>query len=192
MYNHIILLSDLSYTIGIIGLVEYNERLEISNWLNCSDNSLSDPRDCDDEHRVFDYERPHESPNKNSPSGSPIGSGSIEDEDEESDRWRRFLAFNKWVFTIGDADCYPSVPHGHLHNKNNPYPKLNPYTGKAFLKSRAEDVSLRLSRAEMKTLWSDSKFVQHCREQVIYYEQFAPAYGFPDARRGRHHFPRWR
>lgn len=104
----------------------------------------------------------------------------------------RFVAFNKWVFTIGDADCFPSVPHGHLHKKTNPRPKLNPYTGRVFWDAHNENVSMRLTRAEMKSLWSDSSFVEHCREQVIHYTEFAPGYGFPNARRGKLHFPRWK
>ncbi|WP_156409940.1 hypothetical protein [Duganella sp. Root198D2] len=192
MYHHIVLLSDLSYQIGIIGLMEYRERLQIAEWLTSSKNSLDDPRDSGERNPMEDSESPREVPNKDVTSNNSGGAAALKDDDDELDRWAQFLAFKKWVFTIGDADCSPSVPHGHLHHKNNPHPKLNPYTGRVFGKGQKEDVSLRLTRAEMKSLWNDSEFVAHCREQVIYYSSFAPAYDFPNARHGRLHFPRWR
>lgn len=37
-------LSDLSYQLGIIGLIEYQERLEIYRWLKDNSNSVADPR----------------------------------------------------------------------------------------------------------------------------------------------------
>ena len=102
-----------------------------------------------------------------------------------------FLAFNKWMFTIGDPDCYPSVPHGHFRNKTRVWPKLNPYTGRVFSGNHQEDVNSRLSKNEMRFLWTDSNFVDHCRKQVHWYSNFAPAYGFPNARLGRDVFPKW-
>ena len=123
-----------------------------------------------------------------------VGSGSsVNGEDaEDKNHWPQFLAFNKWLFTLGDKDCYPSVPHGHLHKKTRGWPKLNPYTGRVFSDVHQEDVSSRLNKAAMKSLWNDSDFVEFCRKQVLWYSRFAPEYGFPGARFGKLHFPRWR
>ncbi|MCS2172637.1 hypothetical protein MUU46_20345 [Scandinavium sp. TWS1a] len=71
-----------------------------------------------------------------------------------------FLAFNKWLFTVGDADCFPSVPHGHYKRKTKPWPKLNPYIGVVFSSMQTEDVSSRLTKKEMKLLWNESKFIE--------------------------------
>ena len=110
----------------------------------------------------------------------------------ESDRWLSFLILNQWVFTLGDVDCYPSVPHGHLHKKTNSWPKLNPYVGRVFSGMHQELVRSRLKRHEMALLWNDQDFVRHCRDQVLWYSGFAPSYTFPNARRGKLRFPRWR
>ena len=40
----VMLLSDLSYKLGIIGLIEYQERLEIYRWLKDNSNNVADPR----------------------------------------------------------------------------------------------------------------------------------------------------
>jgi len=192
MYYHIQLLSDLSFQSGLIGLVEYIERREIAQWLDSDDDSLRDPRDPSDERQFEDVEPRDERPRQPVPPTGSSGGSAMEDEDDESDRWPRFLAFNKWVFTLGDRDCSPSVPHGHLHKKTNERPKLNPYTGRVFWDRHKEDLGLRLTRKEMKTLWSDSEFVEHCHEQVKFYSEFAREYDFPKAHRGRYNFPRWR
>src|SRR5947208_3277842 len=34
-----------------------------------------------------------------------------------------------WVFTIGDPDPLPSIPHGHWQHQHHPK-KLDPYTGR--------------------------------------------------------------
>ena len=186
MHQYIILLSDLSYEHGLIGIAEYRERREVAYWLSVDEQGQQDPRDSPHEEpgrlREFDEER----------GDNRGGSGSGNDPEEDpTDQWPRFLALNKWMFTAGDRDCYPSVPHGHLHRKTNEWPKLNPYTGRVFSAVHAEFVPRRLTKAEMKILWSDSDFVEHCRKQVHWYSDFAPNYGFPNARFGKYRFPKW-
>jgi len=188
VHHYIVLLSDFSYELGLIGIAEYVERQKVAHWL--SEEGQPDPRgDRDDE-----QQRPHESDeareNEGSKSQGGFGSSNTT-EDSSTDRWPRFLAFNKWMFTVGDRDCFPSVPHGHLQRKTNGWPKLNPYTGRVFSAMHAEDIAQRLTKAEMKILWNDGDFLEHCRKQVLWYGDFAPSYGFPRARFGRFRFPRW-
>jgi len=190
MHHYIILLSDLSYQLGLIGMAEYEERREVAHWLSVDEQGQPDPR----RNRHEEQERPHKSDEVPESEGAQPqgGSGSANSTEEDpTDLWPRFLAFNKWMFTVGDRDCYPSVPHGHLRRKTNEWPKLNPYTGRVFSAVHAEDVASRLTKAEMKILWNDSDFVELCRKQVLWYSDFAPAYGFPNARFGKLRFPRW-
>lgn len=37
------------------------------------------------------------------------------------------------------------------------------------------------ARADMKTLWNDESFVEHCLQQVLWYSDFAPRYAFSSA-----------
>lgn len=189
MHEYILLLSDLSYQAGVIGLAEYVERQSIADWLSASGSGLPDPRSRSNEEGEHSEERETSLDDIGS---AGIGiSGNGEDPDDQK-HWPQFLAFNRWMFTVGDRDCYPSVPHGHIHKKTNEWPKLNPYTGRAFSDVHQEDVGSRLSKAQMKLLWNDSGFVELCRKQVLWYSDFAPAYGFPRARYGKFQFPRWR
>lgn len=188
MHHYIVLLSDLSYELGLIGIAEYEERREIAHWLSAD--GPPDPR----RSRYEKQERPPESDEVRESEGlHPQGGfGSANSIEENSpDRWSRFLALKQWMFTVGDRDCYPSVPHGHLHRKTNEWPKLNPYTGRVFSDVHVEDVARRLAKAEMKILWIDGDFVEHCRKQVLWYSDFSPDYEFPGARFGKLRFPRW-
>lgn len=189
MHEYILLLSDLSYQAGLIGLAEYEERQAIANWISSSSAGRPDPRSRSSEESKHSEER-----------DTPIdgigsaGNGSPDNREDPEDQnsWSQFLVFNKWMFTVGDRDCYPSVPHGHLHKKSNEWPKLNPYTGRAFSDVHQEVVGSRLSKAQMKLLWNNSGFAELCRKQVLWYSDFSPAYGFPKARFGKFQFPRWR
>jgi hypothetical protein len=162
------LLADLSYQYGIIGLNEYVERMETIDWL--SDES-------EEEQNSLEVE--------NDRNGQLAGN---EQEDNLS-----LIVLNKWVFTIGDVDCAPSVPHGHLLKKTNKT-KLNPYTGFVFDGNGKE--SYRLKKAEMITLWNDKDFRSHCHEQIDWYHGFAigSGYAFPNVLKGKgmHTLPRWR
>jgi hypothetical protein len=190
MHHYIILLSDRSYQNGLIGMAEYEERLAVADWLSPSNKVGQDPRarsgDVSNSCEDGELKAIHDGEVGNTTSS---GSGEVLG---ESDRWPRFLFQNKWMFTVGDRDCYPSVPHGHLRSKTNQWPKLNPYTGRVFAYIHQEDPGARLTKAQMKLLWNDSAFVELCIKQVNWYDNFEPEYGFPRARRGKLQFPRWR
>lgn len=189
MHEYILLLSDLSYQTGLIGLAEYTERQAIADWLSASSASQPDPRSRSSEENKYSEEL--ETPIDIATS---LGNSAFNNEEDREDKnhWPQFLALNKWMFTVGDRDCYPAVPHGHLQKKTNEWPKLNPYTGRVFSDVHQEDVSSRLDRSQMKLLWNNSKFVDLCRKQVLWYSDFAPMYTFPRARLGKLQFPRWR
>lgn len=191
MHQYIVLLSDLSYEMGLIGLAEYEERRAIAHWLSPAGKGQPDPRIAQqgDEKYQAEPEGGIATSKDTSQGGSSTSSG---DEGESKDRWVEFLVLNKWMFTVGDQDNYPSVPHGHLYKKTNEWPKLNPYTGRVFLNMHAENVGLRLTKSDMQLIWNDHNFVEHCRKQVLWFGDFAPNYGFPKARFGRLRFPKWR
>ena len=187
MSQYIKLLSDLSFIAGLIGYSEYCERHEIAIWLEDSSGSVPDPRISS----LEGEELPRESDDSDEIVDKDRVSGTRKSEDN-APPWLELLIMNQWMFTIGDADCYPSVPHGHFKAKTKEWPKLNPYTGRVFAGMHKEDASKRLSKKDMKKLWNYSKFIEHCREQVLWYSDFAPSYGFPGARRGKFIFPMWR
>lgn len=187
MSQYITLLSDISFMARLIGYSEYCERCEIADWLIDSRDCTPDPRMSGPESKAANPER--EYPEESVDNGETGGTGISGNEDSP---WFELLMMNKWMFTIGDPDCYPSVPHGHHKSKNIKWPKLNPYTGRVFSGMHSEDAEKRLAKNDMRKLWSDSKFVEHCREQVLWYSDFAPSYGFPGARQGNLVFPRWK
>jgi len=194
MHTHITLLSDFSYALGLIGLAEYEERQEVALWLAGSTNHQSDPRVRNDEEIERSDQRRAEEDVTNISVGSRLGvnGGGASAPEEDVNGWTRFLFNNRWMFTLGDVDCYPSVPHGHLNSKTREWPKLNPYTGRVFASVHQEKVAERLTIAEMKTLWNDDKFIELCRKQIHWYTDFSERYDFPNARYGRHVLPRWR
>lgn len=61
----------------------------------------------------------------------------------------------QWVFTIGDPDPLPSIPHGHYRHQNG-MPKLDPYTG--WISDRRGARLRRLTRAEVAGFWNDVRF----------------------------------
>lgn len=187
MSLHMKLLSDISFMAGIIGYAEYCERYEIADWLMDSVDRVPDPRISD-----LESEAPDQGSDEQEERVEPGGLGGSSTSGNDEPPWLELLVMNRWMFTIGDVDCYPSVPHGHYKSKTKVWPKLNPYTGLVFSDVHKEDIGKRLSKKEMKKLWNKSSFVEHCREQVLWYSGFAPSYGFPGARRGKFVFPRWR
>ena len=188
MHQYIKLLSDLSYMSGLIGYSEYLERCDVADWLEDTDNIVSDPRLSEEEKQ----KKPeNEFPKEPEIEGNANSAKSKKANDDEPP-WLKLLILNKWMFTIGDVDCYPSVPHGHFQSKTKEWPKLNPYTGRVFSDVHKEDSTKRLNKRDMKKIWNDSSFIEHCRKQVIWYSDSFPSYGFPNARRGKLLFPRWR
>lgn len=184
------LLNDLSYEAGIIGLVEREERNQIASWVFSREHS-TDPRgalDRDPEERARIEE---------AEVFRPLGTdgrglvSSVNEPTVQEPATMQFLVLKRWYFTLGDADCAPSIPHGHENAKTQKWPKLNPYTGKVFTAGHQEDAPRRLSRLDMQMLWQDDGFVDHCREQVSWYADQFPHYRFGNARRGLLAFPRW-
>jgi len=184
MYHHLFLLADLSYQIGLIGLSEYNERVCIAKWL--SGELEQDPRNTTNR-----QEQTPEEWRDSLEADSSRDSESNQAKDNPQDPILRLVMLNHWVFTIGDKDCYPSVPHGHRNSKTTKWPKLNPYNGRVFEGMHRENVTARLEKSDMQKLWRDSNFINHCRSQIHWYSGFAPSYAFPNARCGRYVFPRW-
>ncbi|MFQ5674772.1 MAG: hypothetical protein ACE5G1_02660 [bacterium] len=169
MQRTLITLAELSYHLGLIGIDELHERIEVAFWLADDGNKKPDPRATDSE----------EVDEEGSPSASEIIS-TINDKPDQKD-WIKFLFDGKWVFTKSDPDSYPSVPHGHLKKPNQSWPKLNPYTGRAYRAKHQEDCSLRLSRLLMKKLWTDQKFRSFCRDFILWCMEEYPYYKFPVA-----------
>ncbi|WP_175751254.1 hypothetical protein [Burkholderia anthina] len=190
MSTAILLLNDLSYQLGIIGLAELTERAEMADWLLSDGASQADPRGAPETERVHARDTPDD-PDALSPSRDDMCSADTSGNANEAPRWLEFLALGRWHFTLGDVDCVPSVPHGHQNSKTQSWPKLNPYTGRVFVGVNQEDATQRLDRIEMLQLWRDDKFIEHCRKQVLWYTQDFPSYPFANARRGRLVFPRW-
>ena len=83
----------------------------------------------------------------------------------------------RWVFTTGDPDPIPSVPHGHYQNQDNSEPKLNPYTGKAWNSDGSEVRKHRLNRQEMVYLWNDEAFREECRKNLEHFVSNTPRWG---------------
>jgi hypothetical protein len=177
--RHLISLAELSYEFGLIGVDEFHERFQVAQWLESEDSDAIDPRV-----PIVVIERSEDIITPD----TKILKAHVKDESEEPD-WLEFLFDSKWYFTISDPDPYPSTPHGHLSNPNKPWPKLNPYTGRAFKEKHQEDTSLRLSKNKMRLLWRDSKFKSFCRDHILWYMEGYPHHVFPVKYPFR--FPRW-
>lgn len=184
MYSNLVMLADISYHFRIIGLAEYEERLKVAAWIF---GGLSrDPRDdFSPGHVVDDLIESEEGASFAEASVIESAGGGPEDP------LMRLVVLGRWLFTKGDRDCYPSVPHGHLGSKTNEWPKLNPYSGRVFDQPHRENPNARLNKNEMKALWNDTRFIEHCRDQIVWYGSFSPSYAFPRARKGRFIFPKW-
>jgi hypothetical protein len=183
-YSTLIVLAEISHFSGLIGWDEYLERLEVADWLFDDSASINDPRSAETE--ISEKEEARE---KGSHESEPTSTERKDPEDPFLYFTTRGLT-SRWVFTLSDPDRYPSVPHGHLNAASNAWPKLNPYTGRAFTRKYQEDLRLRLSRNEMRILWNDQAFRAFCRNHVVQYMGTFPTYRFPVSR--PLHFPRWR
>lgn len=177
------------YELGLIGRAEYEERIEIADWLSRDSTGKSiDPRidAADSEEAPFDNEKPKEY------EGEAVEAsirGTPSNPNANDDDWIQFLCLGVWVFTKSDPDPYPSIPHGHYQSKNRAWPKLNPYTGRVFSSKHQEDPSQRLSKSDMKNVWRDEKFRSFCREMIIWYQEQYPHFKF--GVRWPRRLPRW-
>lgn len=183
----LIFLAEISRDIGLIGIDEYEERISVALWLDDDPDTREDPR-----HPPISPEGAREGrgaeegTSEGRPGSSPFSSAAANSTEPQV---LEFIALNDWYFTGSDRDSYPAVPHGHYRNANRPWPKLNPYSGRVFSAKHTEDPGMRLSKQEMRTLWSDSGFRDHCRKQIMWYMQTFPYYRF--SVRNPLKFPRW-
>jgi hypothetical protein len=184
--NTLIFLAELSWELGLIGIVELEERIGIALWLSDESNEKQDPRLSDTE---SDFEK---STKEDFNSSLFSGEGTLAPPDgtpKDEDNTLAFIAWKIWYFTGSDPDSYPSVPHGHFQNANNKWPKLNPYTGRVFSNKNIEDNSSLLTKRDMQTLWRDVDFRNFCRTHIIWYMQKYSHYRFPV--RNPLRLPRW-
>jgi len=187
MSLYIKLLSDISFEIGLIGYPEYLERCNVADWLD-DPNNLSDPRLSNTDHEETSTDEYH----RDEYDEKFAGQSNVEKPEDNEPPYLELFVMNQWMFTIGDADCYPSVPHGHFKSKMRKWPKLNPYNGRVFSDIHQESTRKRLDKKKMKMLWKDSKFVLHCRKQILWYCESFPRYRFLRATHGINVFPNFR
>ena len=166
------ILADLNFEVGLIGISEYGERLAVAQWLMDESSIVADPRQPPLEER-------HESGEADANADSPDDNRRERDVGgPDQSRYAEFLFKSKWLFTRSDPDPYPSTPHGHLQSANRSWPKLNPYTGRAFKTMHQEEPRLRLGKHDMKELWCNESFRDFCRSYVLWYMEFDPAHKF--------------
>lgn len=167
--RHLVRLAEISYEFGLIGIDELQERIKVALWIDSDDPGASDPRGFGEEGEDTEDSLLCE---------GELLEVHLKNEFDQSS-WLELLFDGKWYFTISDPDPYPSTPHGHLNNPNQGWPKLNPYTGRVFKAKHQEDLSLRLSKPKMRTLWRDLKFRSFCRDHILWYKENHPNYIFP-------------
>lgn len=175
-------LTEVSFQLGIIGVSEYIERREIALWLRDENGSMSDPRSLHIQNEHQEIAEP-DSAIKPAEAERTRNGGEY-----EAPSWQHFLFKKTWLFTRSDPDSYPSTPHGHLQRANRGWPKLNPYTGRAFKARHQEDSLLRLGKKEMRDLWEDETFRDFCRSYIVWYIETFPMHRF--ATRHPLRFPR--
>lgn len=180
----LIFLAQLHLQLGLIGIDEFTERCKVAKWLD-GELGIPDPRDSTTSEGGEEFE--HDDP--------------IDADDEKNAVYRMgksdcgddVLEFiwSQWVFTRQDPDPYPSTPHGHLHNANNRWPKLNPYVGRVFDAKHQESKTSRLKKKQLIALWSDQRFRDFCRTHIMWYAETFPLHVFSVAHPLR--FPKpWR
>ena len=179
MKKTLVALADVSFQLGLIGIDEFHERLDVAHWLADDNIGIADPR----------LPESIEDEVKRETTASEISLISIIKQSPDSTDWIEFLFENKWYFTKSDPDPFPSTPHGHLDNPNQVWPKLSPYTGRVFKAKNQEDTSMRLSKPQMKKLWNDQKFRSFCREHIVWFMEEYPHHVFPVGNPLR--FPHW-
>ena len=175
MRNTLISLAHIHYEIGVIDYNELNERIGVALWLaDEQEEFVKDPRSDSEENSLPNETGEYEN--------EPVITTIKESKNKSSrndENWLEFLCLGLWVFTKSDPDSYPSVPHGHFKNQNKKWPKLNPYTGRVFASKHQEDKKQRLSKKQMRNIWSDEKFKSFCREMIVWYQEQFPYYEFP-------------
>ncbi|OYQ74449.1 hypothetical protein [Wohlfahrtiimonas sp. G9077] len=163
MENTLITLAEIHYDLGLIGHDEYSERLSIALWLSGKYDD-NDPR-----------QSPTEKP-QNQEFVSLLGESRML---RATDTQQSFLCVGLWLFTRDEANSYPSVPFGYYKNPKQPWPKLDPYTGRVYVSKYQESAKHRLSKADLKKLWQDEKIKSFCREMTIWYQEQFRSLSFP-------------
>lgn len=165
------LLAEIHLTLGLIDLTEFEERLKVAGWLASEGSEVPDPR----EPKLPDaFEISAETTSVKSESTARDGPSSGFDAPD----WLELVVLKKWYFTRSDPDPYPSTPHGHLQSASRAWPKLNPYTGRAFKAKYQEDRARRLSKSEMQVIWADQAFRDFCRSHIVWYMEEHPHHKF--------------
>lgn len=81
-----------------------------------------------------------------------------------------------WIFTIGDADDKPSVPHAHA--KDVGY-RLDAWTGDIYPAGNERKQTIgKLKRKELKKLHSDTDFLTFAKKQIEWYKSANPHISF--------------
>jgi hypothetical protein len=179
MTQTLLFLAEFSFELGLIDVSELAERRRVALWAADDGSSLADPRELS----LGQLEPLRDSESEQSPTAIR-GTGEPADPN-----WLELLMLGKWLFTRSDPDPYPSTPHGHLHDANRPWPKLNPYTGRVFKAKHQEDPTLRLTKHEMRRLWRTEAFRDFCRLYILWYIEAHPHHMFRV--RDPLQFPRW-
>ncbi|MDP2738043.1 MAG: hypothetical protein Q8O82_04855 [Pseudorhodobacter sp.] len=102
--------------------------------------------------------------NDKSPTKDPQERG---DDDDDRDSIIRYIANvggDDWIFHRGDADFFPSIPHGHKKRQN--LVKLDPYLG--WMYERSNQCG-RIKREDIIALWNDDKFRDMASVAIDYY-----------------------
>lgn len=81
-----------------------------------------------------------------------------------------------WVFTIGDVDDNPSVPHAHAQEVGY---RLNAWTGDIYPAGNERKKTIgNLTTRELKILHKDTKFLEFARKQIERYRSEYPHISF--------------
>lgn len=78
----------------------------------------------------------------------------------------------RWIFTLGDPDDHPSVPHAH--DQENGY-RLNAWTGEIYPAGKdRKSVIGTLSEREIRKLHTDPNFLKFAQKQIAWYQKKFP------------------
>ena len=81
-----------------------------------------------------------------------------------------------WIFTIGDADDKPSVPHAHAQGTGY---RLDAWTGDIYPAGSERKRTIgKLSKKELARLHSDPGFLKFARKQIQWYRENNPKINF--------------
>lgn len=183
-----IFVTECEFALGVINIADLEERDSILLWLSDYPGpNGKDPRHGDS----------NEESGKHESSDIVVveRKDALADQGQVEDDFLEFLltgSKHRWVFTKADPDHYPSVPHGHLNHQNQPWPKLNPYTGRGFDQKDIENSKYRLQRKEMIALWNNKKFQDFALEQIAHYQAANPYFDFPVSRNRILILPKWK